>query len=149
MNSPGLSRKELCPLTCWWHSSLCRGTLLAHMPPDLCQDPQDIFCKAAFQSNTTQPICGSSFPGTELDISISSAQEIPASPDHQPVIISLNSSTTFWFISTSYFCIIYKLTKEAFCPTVKITNICNSIGQCWSLRKIVCDWTPVEHYSAR
>ena len=98
----------------------------AHIQLGVHQDPQVLFCQAAFQLDNAQhmqmPVV---VPSQVQDFALAPVKhhEVPVGPFLQPVEVPLDDSTAPWPISHfSQFCVICKLTEGTLCPFTKMIN---------------------------
>ncbi|KAK4806786.1 hypothetical protein QYF61_005582 [Mycteria americana] len=102
------------------------GTLLAHVQPGVHQDPQVLFCQAAFQLGGPQHVLVPGvvpLQGQDFALPLVELHEVPVSPFLQLVEVPLDDSMTLWHISySSHFCVTSKLAEGTLCPIIQIIN---------------------------
>ncbi|GAB0175715.1 cAMP-dependent protein kinase inhibitor alpha [Grus japonensis] len=98
------------------------------------QDPQVLFCQAAFQLGSPQHVL---VPGVvppqvqDFPLPFVELHEVPDSPFLQPVKIPPDGSMILWFISLcSQFGVICKLAEGTLYPIIQIIN--EDVKQDWT-----------------
>lgn len=105
--------------------------MLAHVQPGVHQDFQVLFCRAALQLGSSQPVLVSVLPPQVQDFAFCFAEhcEILVSLFLQPVKVPLDGNVTFWCIShSSQFSVIHKLAEGTYCPIIYISKLLNRTG---------------------
>lgn len=129
---------------------LCsKGTLLAHLQV-VHQNPQVLFCKAAFQLISSQPVLVQGVvppQGLDLAFAFVDLHDVPISPFLQPTQVPLNGSTTAWCIGhSSQFCVICQLAECGLWPIVQVIN--GDAKPYWPQNQLLghtnSSWLPVE-----
>ncbi|KAK4828308.1 hypothetical protein QYF61_025320 [Mycteria americana] len=126
-NTPPDAAQDTISLLC------CKGTLLAHVQLGVHQDPQVLFCEAAFKLSGSQHILEHEVvPSQVKDFALLvELHEVSISLLLQPVEVPLDGSTTLWHTScSSQFGVICKLAEGTLCPIIQIIN--EDVEQDWS-----------------